>query len=48
MATSGTTYGIVYFVTNLGTIYGLSSFIFCQTYLFNLGAIFSNHPKFKV
>jgi hypothetical protein len=38
----------IYFVINLSTIYGLSGFIFCQIYIFNLGAIFSNHPKFKV
>jgi hypothetical protein len=32
----------------LTTIYGLFGFILYQKYFLNLGAIFSNYPKFKL
>jgi hypothetical protein len=40
--------GVVFSIIVLVTIYGLFGFIFCQRYLFNSRAIFSNYVKFKL
>jgi len=44
----GSTNGLVFSIFVLATFYGLFGFIFYHRYLFNLGAIFSDYPKFNI